>query len=370
MSKDKAIIGVAAITFIVIAVFGALWLSGLSAPVKIEEQPPVTLFIEGPDAIEVGGRTSYALTLDGSVCINNLEDQVVEWSISRNGQLVNVGQTTVTLMAHQPGKIVLTATFSGMTTQKEIQVHPRASVAMDMKTWIHPGQWYATGIESSGTTTEALALYRVLETGREIPAPPGSWENYGNEEIVIHNNGNYLLVAESSALSDGRVVKAEKSLTVTPHVQRGYHAFSWDNENLVQLTPADHLAIRFFLEENLGIGVDLLPGGRLRDVNRIESDYVFYKDSSRGDTILYQTGVSSQEHTIRKFWQASVKGLDGRYVYISWDDFIVSANTGNPGTSMVSSYRDSGSGSSGGGSSGGGPSPSPSIGGPSPSPSI
>lgn len=365
MSRDKAITAVAVITFIVITAVVVGWLLSLSTPVQPTEQP-TTLVIEGPDSIEVGERVSYSLTMNGSLCYAGFP--VVHWS--SGGQIMSQDGAVIVLMAHQPGEITLHAEFSGMTTEKVIQVYPKANIALGMKTWIHPGQWYATGIESSGTTTEALALYRVLETGREIPAPPGSWENYGNEEIVIHNNGNYLLVAESSALSDGRVVKAEKSLTVTPHVQRGYHAFSWDNENLVQLTPADHLAIRFFLEENLGIGVDLLPGGRLRDVNRIESDYVFYKDSSRGDTILYQTGVSSQEHTIRKFWQTSVKGLDGRYLYVNWDDFIVSVNTGDPGVSMKSLHGDSGSSSGGGSSGGGGPSPSPSIGGPSPSPSI
>lgn len=363
--KDKIFIGIASITAIVIFALIVVWLLSLSA-VQIEEQKPTTLIIEGLDAIEVGGRTSYALTMEGVLCYAGFPQ--VDWKIDQ-GQIMNQDGPEVTLMAHQPGKIVLTATFSGMTTQKEIQVHPRASVAMDMKTWIHPGEWYKTGISSSGTTEASLALYRVLETGREIPAPPGSWENYGNEEIVIHNNGNYLLVAESSALSNGQRVIVNKSLTVTPYVQRSYHAFSWDMENLVQLTPADHLAIRFFLEQELGIEVNLFPGGRLRDANRVSTDYVFYKDSSRKDTIIYQTGVEAQGQNVKKVWQSSVKGLDGRYVYISWDDFIITANRNDPGLKM--SYRDSGSGSSGGGSSGGGgPSPSPSIGGPSPSPSI
>ena len=368
--KQKAIISLAVITVIVVAVIMVGWLISLSAPqVQMEEQ--TTLSIQGPDAIEVGERVPYALTLDGRVCINNLEDQVVEWSISRNGQLMNVGQTTVTVMSHSAGEFVLRAEFSGLTTEKLIQVYPRANIALDMKTWIHPGEWYATGIDSIGTTEASLSLYRVLETGRRVAVSPGTWEQYGFEEIVIHENGNYVLVAESEALSNGRTVSVEKALTVTPYVQRGYHAFSWDMENLVQLTPADHLAIRNFLRQELGIEVNLLPDGRLRDANRISTDYVFYKDSSRRDVIVYQTGVEAQGQTIRKMWQTSVKGTDGRYLYVSWDDFVVSVNIGNPGTSMVSSYRDSGSSSSGGGSSGGGgPSPSPSIGGPSPSPSI
>lgn len=370
MKKDKAIIGVAAITFIVIAVFGALWLSGLSAVQPTEqltEQPTTTLIIQGPDAIEVGERVSYSLRMDGSLCYTGFP--VIHWS-SEGGQIMSQDGAEVIVIAYQPGEIVLTADFSGMTTRKAVQVYPKAYVSINMdKAWIH-NEWYSTGLEFNGTTKPVLSLYRVLETNRTVEVSTTIWERFSFEEIVIHEYGNYLLVAESSALSDGRVVKAEKSLTVTPHVQRSYHVFSWDNENLIQLRPSDRMAIRNFLEENLKISVDLSPGGRLREVNRISTDYVFYKDSSREDTIIYQTGVSSQEHTIRKFWQASVKGLDGRYVYISWDDFIVSANTGNPGTSMVSSYRDSGSGSSGGGSSGGGPSPSPSIGGPSPSPSI
>lgn len=362
--KDKIFIGIAAATAIVIFALIVVWLLSLSTPVQPTEQP-TTLVIEGPDSIEVGERVSYSLTMNGSLCYAGFP--VVHWS--SGGQIMSQDGAVIVLMAHQPGEITLHAEFSGMTTEKVIQVYPKANIALGMKTWIHPGQWYATGIESSGTTEASLALYRVLETGREIPAPPGSWENYGNEEIVIHNNGNYLLVAESSALSNGQRVIVNKSLTVTPYVQRSYHAFSWDMENLVQLTPADKMAIRFFLEQELGIEV-LLSDGKLRDANRMSTNYVFYKDSSR-DTLLYQKTVSAKGD-VRKMWQTSVKGLDGRYVYISWDDFIVSANIGNPGTSMVSSYRDSGSGSgsSGGGSSGGGPSPSPSIGGPSPSPPI
>lgn len=363
--KDKIFIGIASITAIVIFALIVVWLLSLSA-VQIEEQKPTTLIIEGLDAIEVGGRTSYALTMEGVLCYAGFPQ--VDWKIDQ-GQIMNQDGPEVTLMAHQPGKIVLTATFSGMTTQKEIQVHPKANIALGMKTWIHPGQWYATGIESSGTTEASLALYRVLETGRRVDVSSGTWEAYSADEIMIRENGNYLLIAESNALSDGRKINTTKSLTVTPYVQRGYHVFSWDNENLVQLTPADHLAIRFFLEQELGIEVNLFPGGRLRDANRVSTDYVFYKDSSRKDTIIYQTGVEAQGQNVKKVWQSSVKGADIRPWYICWDDFIITANRNDPGLKM--SYRDSGSGSSGGGSSGGGgPSPSPSIGGPSPSPSI
>jgi hypothetical protein len=216
-----------------------------------------------------------------------------------------------------------------------------------------------------------------------VEVSPSIWESYGSSEIVIHENGNYVLVVEGKALSDGRVVREEKDLTVTPYVQRDYHQFSWDNENLVQLTPADKVAIQLFLEEELGVPeVDLLSEGKLRDVNRIASDYVFYKDSSRGDTLLYQTGVKSEGTTTRHVLQSSIKGSDARYVYICWDDFIVSANIGNPGVNPSGGGDGGSSGSpGGGGSSEEGPSPSPPIGGelppsppigegPSPSPPI
>ena len=368
--KDKTIIIVAAIVVVIITMISVGWLFSLSPVVQTTEQP-TALIIHGPDAIEVGEKVNYALTLDGRVCINNLEDQVVGWSISRNGQLINIEQTTVTIMSYSVGEVVLRADFSGLTTEKVIQVYKKPDIDFSMKTWIHPGEWYTTGISFSGVSDVSLDLYKVLETGRRVDVSPKIWEKYGTEEVVIYEDGNYILIAKSSALSDGRRIIAEKSLTVTPYVQRGYHQFNWDNENLVQLKPSDKMAIRFFLEQELGVDVDLLLEGRLREVNRISTDYIFYKDSSRGDTILYQTEVAAQGYTVREVWQTSVKGIDGRYVYLNWDDFVVSANMGNPGTSMVSSYRDSGSGSSGGGSSGGGgSSPSPSIGGPSPSPSV
>ncbi len=371
MERDKVIIMVGVALVFVAGTFGVLWLLNL-APVQTEDKP-TTLIIHGPDRIEVGEQTNYALTLDGRVCINNLEEQIVEWSISRNGRLMNVGQTTVTIMSHSAGEVILYAEFSGITAQKVVKVYPRAEVSLDdMETWIHPGQWYITGVKSIGVSDVSLSLYRELETGRRVDVPSSTWESYGSSEVVIHENGNYALVVEGKALSDGRVVRDEKSLTVTPYVQRGYHQFSWDAENLVELTPADEMAIRFFLDQELGVEVNLLPvpEGRIRDANRIDSDYVFYKDSSRGDTLLYQTGVASQGSTIRKMYQSSAKGIDGRYIYVCWDDFVVSANIGNPGVScFVDSSGDGGSG--GGGSSGGGPSlPPPMGGGPSPSPPI
>ena len=363
--RDKAIVGIAVITIVVITAIVVAWLIGLT-PVQIEEKP-TTLTIQGPDSIEVGEKVPYRALLDGEVCLVGFPE--VTWEIGREGQIMSQDGPSIEIMAYQPGTINLKAFFSGMKAEKVVQVYPRAKVSLDMKTWIHPGQWYTTGIKSSGTSDVSLTLYRVLETGRRVEVSPSIWESFEAEEITIHENGNYLLIAESRALSDSRAVREEKSLTVTPYVQRGYHAFSWDNENLVQLTPADRMAIRFFLEQELGVSPELLPGGKLRDANRIDSDYVFYKDSSRGDTLLYQTGVVSFGATLRKTWQSSVRGPDGRYVYICWDDFIVTANTGSPGASLISFARDSYS--SGGASSGGGPSPSPPIGGgPSPSPSI
>lgn len=376
MEKDKVIIMVGVALVFVAGTLGVLWLIGL-APAPTEEGSTTTLIIQGPDSIEVGEQTNYTLTLDGRVCINNLEEQIVEWSISRNGQLMNVGQTTVTIMSHSAGEVILYAEFSGITAQKVIHVHPRAEVSLDMETWIHPGQWYITGVKSVGVSDVSLSLYRELETGRRVEVSPSIWESYGFEEIVVHECGNYLLVAEAFALSDGRVVRDEKSLTATPYIQRGYHNFSWDNENIVQLTPADKVAIRLFLGEELGVpAVDLLSEGKLREINRIDSDYVFYKDSSRRDTLLYQTGVKSEGAMAKRIWQSSIKGRDARYVYISWDDFIVMANIGSPGVSFIDPSGGGDSGSSGGGPLlpppiGGGPSPSPPIGGgPSPPPPI
>jgi hypothetical protein len=371
VEKDKVIIMVGVALVFVVATLGVLWLLSLSAPAPFEEKI-TSLTIDGPDSIEVGESVSYEAILDGEVCLVGFPE--VTWEI-RGGQIISNNGSSVTLMTHQPGEMTLMVKFSGMTAQKVIQVHPRAEVSLDMETWIHPGQWYSTGVSFSGTTNPSLILYRLLETGRMVEVSPSIWESYGSSEIVIHENGNYVLVVEGKALSDGRVVREEKDLTVTPYVQRDYHQFSWDNENLVQLTPADKVAIQLFLEEELGVPeVDLLSEGKLRDVNRIASDYVFYKDSSRGDTLLYQTGVKSEGTTTRHVLQSSIKGSDARYVYICWDDFIVSANIGNPGVSFVDPTSGGGdSGSSGGGSSlpppiGGGPSPSPPIGGEGPSP--
>ena len=372
MKKDKIVVVIGIVVVIIISTIGVYWLIGLNAHQEKPVEKVTTLVIDGPESIEIGEKVPYRAFLDGEVCFAGFPE--VTWE-TKGGQIISNNGSSVTLITHQPGEITLVVKFSGMTAQKVIQVHPRAEVSLDMETWIHPSQWYITGVDSVGVSDVSLSLYRELETGRRVNVPSSTWESFGSEEIVVHECGNYLLVAESNALSDGRVVRDEKSLTVTPYVQRGYHNFSWDNENLVQLTPADRMAIRLFLDRELGVEVNLLPEGRIRDANRIDSDYVFYKDSSRGDTLLYQIGVASQGSTIRKMYQSSAKGIDGRYIYVCWDDFIVSANIGNPGIRFVDVDPSGGgdSGSSGGGSSlpppiGGGPSPSPPIGGEGPSP--
>ena len=363
MTKDKIITGIAVITTIVITAIVVAWLLSLSAPAPFEEKA-TGLLIQGPDAIEIGEKVPYRAILDGEVCLVGFPE--VTWE-TKGGQIMSRDGDKIVLMAHQPGTILLEVSFSGMKGSKSVKVYPKSTLITDIDTWIHPENWYSTGIKYSGVSDPVLKLYRILETGRTVEASKESWEFYGCEEILIKDNGNYLLVAESKAFSDNRKIVTEKKISVTPFVQRGYHQFSWDAENLVQLTPADKMAIRFFLEQELGVSPELLPEGKIRDANRIDSDYVFYKDSSRRDTLLYQVGVKSAGTTTRKTWQSSIKGNDGRYVHISWDDFIVSVNMGNPGTSFFSTFRDSGGSSSG--SSGSGPSPSPPIGG-GPSPSL
>jgi hypothetical protein len=169
--------------------------------------------------------------------------------------------------------------------------------------------------------------------------------------------------------------------------QRGYHQFLWSAEDLVELTPDDRQAIRSFLKQEFEIEVNFSSTkGKLRGVNRIDSDYVFYSnsDSSKRGIVWSQKDVRAESETIRFFAQTQIKGSDGRYVFVNWDDFIVTVNINNPGVSFIDvSGGDGGSSGSpgGGGSSEEGPSPSPPIGGelppsppigegPSPSPPI
>jgi hypothetical protein len=210
-----------------------------------------------------------------------------------------------------------------------------------------------------------LRLYRVLETGRTVEIEsPNIWESYSSEEIIFYECGNYLLVAETKALSgDGRVIKAEQFITVTPYVQRGYHEFSWENEDLVQLTPSDEIAINTFLKEEIEIDF-ILTSEKVKNVNSFGEGYLFYKDSTRSDTILYQKDAKITSGESREMYFIQVKDASQRYWYIYWDDCVVSVSR-----NAAVNYGGSGS-SSLGGVTGGGQSPSPSIGGESPSPSI
>ncbi len=356
--------GLMVITVILLAVvIGGILVSECNTSEGVVTEKAV-LYIKGPDSIEVGQSANYTLSFEGTLCYTGFPEII--WK-SKEGQIVSQDGNKINFVAQQLGEAELIAEFGGMTTQKRVQVCPKASISLDMETWIHPGQWYSTGVEFSGVVEPEVQLYELLETGRRANVSPDIWESYGSEEVMIRENGNYLLVVEGKKLSDGRKVTAEKALTVTPYIQRSYHQFDWNNENLIQLTPADKVAIQFFLEEELGIEVDLLSEGRPRDANRVSSDYVFYKDSSRKDVLLYQKDVSTRGDTVREMYQASFKSTDGRYWYVSWDDFFVLVKMGTPPTSFVSEGSDSSSSGDDGTTS---PSSPPGGGGPSPRPPI
>lgn len=355
--------GLMVITVILLAVvIGGILVSECNTSEGVVTEKAV-LYIKGPDSIEVGQSANYTLSFEGTLCYTGFPEII--WK-SKEGQIVSQDGNKINFVAQQLGEAELIAEFGGMTTQKRVQVCPKASISLDMETWIHPGQWYSTGVEFSGVEEPELQLYKILETGRRVAVSSAIWESYGAEEIVIHESGNYVLVAEGFALSDGRSVVAEKVLAVTPYIQRGYCQFSWDDENLVQLTPADKVAIQFFLEEELGVKVDFSEG-HLRDINRVfSSDFVFYKDNTRKDTIIYQDVFSQETFSTRKMWQTSAKAEDQRYYYLNWDDFFVLVKMGTPAASFVSEGSDS-SDSSGGDST---TPPSPPPSGPSPRPPI
>lgn len=335
---------------------------------KVEQK--TTFSIHGPDAVELGELAEYSASLEGQVCFSDLNQQVT-WQVT-NAKPVETGRTKVVVLSDQLGTFTVRASFSGLVAEKVVRVDPQPLVEIvGLKTWIHPGQWYNVQVNFRGVTRPNLKLQKVLETGRRVDVSPSIWEKYNIDEIVVHECGNYVLVAEGKTLSTGRVVKAEFPLTVTPYVKRGYNGFDWDKENLVQLTPADHLAIKFFLEGELGVETELLVrGSKTRDVNSVSAEYVFYKDNTRGDVIVYQANVQDQGDTVRNVWQNAVKGIDGRYRYVSWDDFIVAVRVNDSPTSMVSRASDSDSSPVTGGNSPSSQSPSPGIDDPSPSPPI
>jgi len=354
---------------VIVAIFLALaFVIFIQGPVVVPVVENPVIAIDGPNSFEVGDKVEYRATLTGVICIGDVT-QALEWQISRGGQIMSSSGDNVIVSAWTPGEFTLYATFGGITTSKVVRVYPKASVNLEMDSWIHPNNWYFTGVFSVGTSDVELSLYRVLETGRTVEVNPSIWESYSSEEIIFYECGNYLLVASSKALSgERRVIKAEQFITVTPYVQRGYHQFSWDNENLVQLMPSDKVAVGIFLKEEIGIDFSF-ESEKIKKASSFSEGYLFYKDSTRSDTILYQKDARIVSDQSREMSFIQIKDETQRYWYVYWDDCVVSVSRNS-----AVNYGGSGGGSSsygtGTSSSTSGPSSSPSIGGGSPSPSI
>ncbi|MFA5754912.1 MAG: hypothetical protein WC909_00925 [Candidatus Paceibacterota bacterium] len=350
---------------VIVAIFLALgFVIAIQGPVIVPVTENPAIAINGPTSFEVGEKVEYRATLTGVICIGDIT-QALEWQISRGGQIMSSNGDNVIVSAWTPGEFTLYANFGGITTSKVIRAYPKASVSLEMDPWVHPNNWYFTGVSSVGVQDVNIHLYRVLETGRTVEVNPSIWESYSSEEIIFYECGNYLLVAETKALSgNGRVIKAEQFITVTPYVQRGYHQFSWD-ENLVQLMPSDKVAVGIFLKEEIGIDFSF-ESEKIKKASSFSEGYLFYKDSTRSDTILYQKDARIVSGQSREMSFIQIKDETQRYWYVYWDDCVVSISR-----NTAVNYGGSGGGSSYGTSStSGGASSSPSIGGESPSPSI
>ncbi|MDD3386820.1 MAG: hypothetical protein PHX92_02760 [Candidatus Pacebacteria bacterium] len=354
----------------IVAIFVALaFVIAMQGPVIVPVAEKTSIIIDGPDSFEVGEKIKYTATLTGVICIGDIA-QALEWEVSRGGQIMSSDGDSVVVSACSPTEFTVYATFGGITTSKVVKVYPRASIGIEMDPWIHPNNWYFTGIDTVGVGNVNLRLYKVLETGRKVEVDSSRiWESYSHEEIIFYECGNYLLVAEARALSgDNRLIQEEQLVTVTPYVQRGFHKFSWDNEDIVQLTPADKVAIKTFIEEEIGIEFTF-ESEKVKKVNSFSEGLIFYKDNSRDDTILYQKDVKIISGDIQEMSFIQIKDKTQRYWYIYWNDCVVSVSR----NSAISGFSYSGGGSSSSSSSGsssGGNSPSPGIGGGSPSPSI
>ncbi|MFA7170211.1 MAG: hypothetical protein WC178_05180 [Candidatus Paceibacterota bacterium] len=323
---------------------------------EVYEEEEIKIFVSS--SVEEGTNVSFRGELNHS---GKQVGKYLKWDVVSLGGEAKIGEGNQLLFL-RPGKVVLRASFLDKFQEREIMIFPTPKMGISLNSsWIHPGQWYLSEVEQKGVTLASLDLYKVLETGRRVSVSSESWEKFQEQEIVVYECGNYLLVAKAYAKSDGRVITAEKAVTVTPYVQRGLHHLSWENEDLVQLTPYDWVSIGNFIREDLRVNLsssEFSPTGRLVRVNRISSEYLFYKDSTRDDTLLYQEKVSFSGET-REMFFFQTKGSDGRYYYICWNDFFVSVNRGSPGASLYVSGGDSSGNGGNGGSSG--PSPSPPI---------
>ncbi|MFA7170239.1 MAG: Ig-like domain-containing protein [Candidatus Paceibacterota bacterium] len=348
---------------------GAVTNGGQSTPGNNDEEYLQLKLSES--STEVGEVVS--ITADTSF---SSEEYNFRWEISDEsvGKLSSNGRVA-TFSARSPGETMISLTVHGKTVSEKIIVYPQADIQANLEeTWMYVGNSYAYSVETPGVEIQkeyAVTVGKPQFIGGEVQGV------YAPERLIYFEEcGNFLLVIEGKALSDGRAIAKEVPFSILKEVERGYYQFSLADENLISLTKNDEVSIEHFIAKEIGVEVSLqevLEEGKKVEVNSISTKYLFYRDSSREDRICYQKDVKSEALDIptKTFYSTRVKANDSRYWVIAIDGIVVAVH---PDISYhhlkeVNLYSggdgggggDGGSPSSGGGSSGGGPSPSPDV---------
>lgn len=368
MDKRVVALMVAAgiIAVIALAYVGTLFFKEKSPDIVSNIEHPSNLSIIADNvSVEVGQNVLLTAQTELSPEVYNFR-----WNVtpSEIGKLSEDGKTA-TFVARIPGRAIISLTVNGKTVEKEITVYPRATISVEVNsTWAYVGNPYGFKILSEGVNI--TDVYVCDSLGARVAKEESFVDYWGEEKLLLEEPGNYFLVAEGNALSDGREISKMTPFSVRTEIVRGYHKFSLEEEDLISLTFFDEEAIKFFIKEKTGIEYSLEEGKEF-SVNSISVKYLFYRDSSRQDAICYQENVRAEslDSPSKTFRRVTVKGSDGRFWVVATDGIVVAAypDMGTYYCKEVLPYSSDG-GSASGGISGGGGKPSPPPDEPAPDP--
>jgi len=286
------------------------------------------LDIEGDDLLEVGQTIELK-------AISSLpsETYYYKWSLSNPdiGQIIGEGKE-VTFKAKAPGETTITLEVDGRAVQKPLTVFTKSYLDIGLPaTWLYIGNAYKYDLVYPTDSIEITDIY--VENAQNQRMADGKFFQNAQDKKTLFiasdvDPGNYKLVVKGVTKSDGRTITTTTSFAALTELQRGYYKFSLADENLISIEPWHYSAIQTFLDNELKIdNIDLTnvkTQGKSVKVDSFRSQYVFYRDPSRADTICYETDVSvgGSPADAKNFYKQTTRSQDGTTYVVATDGII------------------------------------------------
>ena len=359
--KHVAIVGIS-IIIVLICTIGIIF-SGVIA--EKEKCCTNTLYISGPDAIEVGG--TYEFSIEGNFNgqspsqYASIEMKVGDGNVAN---IVKADKGIFTVRGYSPGQATIVACFMGIVATKTIMVYEEATLILEIDDAIFSDDPVDYNLVARGVIDPQLVVYN--NKGEDI-TDSTCIENWGTTAFQFNQAGNYRIVVNATAESNGRDINYERFIVVSPAIKEGALNPSFEGVHLY-FREMDWKSISILLEQEYGISANVkeYENWKKFSANSFRgAEKVFYRDIEREDELSFMKNVKNIDIPNRgiEVFQKTIKSSSGRSYEISviggWIVTINDDSSGNTGwKNFASGGGSSSSSSSSSGSSGGGDTPS------------